>query len=207
MRTSVRPPWNPPPVEPGWGGDGGNRHGESRRLMITAMYVVFVYLVMTFATYTSAMVVRRGFGSDWESTPLPPLLWVNTVILLASSALLERARRLLRRGERQRFEKWWLGGAALSVVFLGLQVVAWSQLHGRGVFVSGNPSGAFFYVITISHAIHLAGGLAALLYLSWKAHRGELGPAKRTAVDASTLYWHFLDVLWVYVMAVFVIWG
>src|SRR5258708_8272362 len=207
MKTSERAPaGGPPPFESGWGGDG-NRHGESRRIAMTAMYVVFVYLVMTFATFTSAMVVRRGLGSDWTTTPLPAVLWVNTVVLIASSAVFEKARRLLRARQRSGFEKWWLAGVGLSVLFLAGQVLAWWQLRSAGVYLSGNPSGAFFYVITVSHAVHLLGGFAALVYLSWKAHRGELGPAKRTAVDASTLYWHFLGGIWVYVIVLFAIWG
>ena len=162
---------------------------------------------MMFAAFTSAMVVRRGLSDDWASMAKPSILWLNTAILLASSAALEVARRAIKSGARARFNTWWTAGSALGLLFLVGQTIAWLQLKAAGVFVSTNPSSSFFYVLTVAHAFHLLGGLSALLYVDVQALRLTLGPAKRTAIDISAVFWHFLDGLWVYLMVLFYVWG
>ena len=199
-----------PPVEGGWGqggGGGGEGRGSSRGASFTGLYVLLASSTMIFAAFTSAMVVRRGLSGDWVSMHKPPVLWINTAILLASSIALELARRALRSRARERFNAWWTIGTALGLLFLGGQALAWQQLRNSGVLISTNPSSAFFYVLTASHAMHLLAGVIALLYVDVQALRLSLGPAKRTAIDISTIFWHFLDALWLYLMALFYLWG
>src|SRR5215470_17808543 len=97
----IRTP-QPPPVEGGWGGGGGDNdgRGSSRRASFTGLYVLLAASTMVFAAFTSALVVRRGLSDDWASTAKPPILFVNTVILLVSSFALEMARRALKTGAR-----------------------------------------------------------------------------------------------------------
>jgi cytochrome c oxidase subunit 3 len=199
----------PPPVEGGWGGDNGGSDGRGafRRASFTGLYVLLAASTMLFAAFTSAMVVRRGLSDDWVSMPKPPILLVNTVILLASSVALEVARRALKHRGRARFNGWWTAGTALGMLFLGGQALAWSQLNSASVFISTNPSSSFFYVLTVAHAAHLLGGVSALFYVDVQALRLSLGPAKRTAIDISAIFWHFLDGLWLYLMVLFYVWG
>jgi len=204
----ILPP--PPPTGGGWGdgGGGNNEHrGSGRRASFTGLYVLLAASTMVFAALTSALIVRRGLGDDWQAMPKPPILWVNTGVLLASSAALELARRSLRRGERGRFNGWWTLGTALGFVFLAGQAVVWQQLNAAGLLISSNPSNSFFYVFTFSHAFHLLGGVGALFYVDIQALRLTLGPAKRTAIDVSAIFWHFLDGLWVYLMILLYVWG
>jgi len=139
--------------------------------------------------------------------PKPPILFVNTVVLLASSLVLDLSRRSLKAGDRSKFNLWWTAATALGVLFLAGQAVAWLQLKAAGVYVSTNPSSSFFYVLTAAHAFHLLGGVSALLYVDVQAWRLRLGPAKRTAIDVTAIFWHFLDGLWVYLMLLFYVWG
>jgi cytochrome c oxidase subunit 3 len=150
---------------------------------------------MFFAALTSAFIVRRGHSNDWISTRIPQVLWLNTAVLLASSAVLEFARRALKAGKRETFNRLWIGGSALGVVFLAGQYAAWRELSAQGIYLATNPSSSFFYVLTAAHAIHLIGGVVALLYVSIQALRLRLGPGKRTAIDVTAMYWHFLDGL------------
>ena len=199
-----------PPVEGGWGGDGGggsDGRGAFRRASFTGLYVLLAASTMLFAAFTSAMVVRRGLSDDWVSMPKPPILLVNTAILLASSVTLEVARRALKAGGRAKFNGWWTAGTALGVLFLIGQTVAWNQLNAASVFISTNPSNSFFYVLSVAHAVHLLGGVSALAYVDVQALRLSLGPAKRTAIDISAIFWHFLDGLWLYLMVLFYVWG
>jgi len=199
----------PPPIEGGWGDDGGGNdgRGSSRRASFTGLWVLLAASTMLFAAFTSAMVVRRGLSDDWASTPKPPILFVNTAVLLLSSAALDMARRALKAGARERFNTWWTTGTVLGFLFLGGQTLAWLQLKDAGVFISTNPSSSFFYVLTAAHAFHLLGGVSALLYVDVQALRLRLGPAKRTAIDVSAIFWHFLDGLWLYLMVLFYVWG
>ena len=200
----------PPPIEGGWGGDGGggsDGRGAFRRASFTGLYVLLAASTMLFAAFTSAMVVRRGLSDDWVSMPKPPILLVNTAVLLLSSVAIEMARRSLKAGGRTRFNGWWTAGTALGMAFLGGQAMAWKQLSATGVFISTNPSSSFFYVLTVAHAVHLLGGFTALFYVDVQALRLSLGPAKRTAIDISAIFWHFLDGLWLYLMVLFYVWG
>lgn len=198
----------PPPSGTGGGsGDGGGGRGASRRASLTGLFVLFAGISMFFAAFTSAMVVRRGLSDDWISTPLPGILWANTAVLLASSAALELGRRKLRTGARAGFNLYWCAGTLLGALFLAGQYAAWQQMNARGVYIATNPSSSFFFLLTVSHAVHLAGGVLALLYVGVQALRLRLGPGRRTAVEVSAIYWHFVDGLWIYLMLLLSVWG
>ncbi len=162
---------------------------------------------MLFAALSSALVVRRGLSNDWVRMPLPRILYWNTAALAASSIILEWARRVLRAGRRTEFNTWWSAGTALGILFLIGQAIAWSRLRAAGIFVSTNPSSSFFYLFTAAHGLHVLGGIGALAYVDIQALCLQLGPGKRTAVDVSAWYWHFLGGLWLYLMLLFLFWG
>jgi cytochrome c oxidase subunit 3 len=189
----------------GGGSPGG--WGASRRASITGMMVLLAAITMLFAALTSAFVVRRGMSNDWVEIPFPRVLFANTVVLLGSSVALELARRRLRSGRRAEFNRYWTAGTLLGILFLLGQGYAWRILRDAGIFLATNPSSSFFYLFTASHGVHLLGGIAALVWVSVQALRLRLGPGKRTVVEVSALYWHFLDGLWVYLMVLFLVWG
>ena len=199
----------PPPIDRGWGGGAGGSEGRgsSRRASFTGLFVLIAASTMVFAAFTSAFVVRRGLSDDWATMPKPQILFVNTAVLLASSIVLDLSRRSLKKGNRSQFNLWWTIATALGILFLLGQAYAWRQLKDAGVYVSTNPASSFFYVLTASHAFHLFGGVLALVYVDVQALRLRLGPAKRTAIDVTAIFWHFLDGLWLYLMVLFYVWG
>lgn len=152
-------------------------------------------ILMLFAAFTSAYVVRKGLSDDWQATAFPGILWLNSMVLLASSFTLEKARRW--RQVPGRFQGWWWATTGLGMIFLMGQVLAWRELAAGGVYLSTNPSSSFFYLLTGTHAVHLLGGVMALLYLSWRVwqRNSALGA---TALGVTALYWHFMDGLWIY---------
>ena len=191
-------------VESAWeDGDAGASRGAS----FIGLYVLLAASTMVFVALTWAFVFRRGLSGDWASMPKPPILFLNTAVLLASSFALEMARRALKAGLRSKFNAWWSAGAVLGVLFLFGQALAWSQLKGLGIYVATNPSSSFFYILTASHGLHLVGGVAALIYVAVRSLRPSLGPARRTFIEISAIFWHFLDGLWVYLMVLFYVWG
>jgi cytochrome c oxidase subunit 3 len=206
----------PPPIVPGLptGGDGGEDRdrerpipGSSRKTSITGIIVLMCASVMTFSAFVSAMVVRRGLNNDWGQIGLPHILYWNTGILILSSIAIDTGRRLLRSGNRGKFNWVWSIGTVLGVAFLAGQFEAWRQLAARGFYLNGHPSSAFFYVLTWAHAAHVVGALGAVIYVEYRALRYELGPSRRTLVDVSAIFWHFLDLLWLGIMGLFVFWA
>ncbi len=158
---------------------------------------------MVFLAFTLAFVMRRSIATDWVSMAKPHILWTNTAVLLLSSAAIEWARCALKSGDRSGFNRWWTSATALGILFLLGQAWAWRELKDAGLYMASNPSVSFFYILTAAHAAHLVGALTALVYVDVHALRFHLGPAKRTVIDMSAIFWHFLDILWLCLMALF----
>jgi cytochrome c oxidase subunit 3 len=170
-----------------------------------AMWLAMAAVVMLFAAFTSAMVVRQGLSTDWVSFRLPRILGLSTAVLLASSLTLELSRRLLRSGSGKGFARWLYVTALLGLLFLGSQFAAWRELASQGIYLATNPSSSFFYVLTAAHGVHLLGGVVALLYLVVRAGRIALEPRRATPVDVTAIYWHFMDGLWIYILLLLIV--
>jgi cytochrome c oxidase subunit 3 len=202
-----------PPLDtdlPHYGGDDGKDRpepGNQRKTSMTGIVVLMCASIMTFGAFLSAMVIRRGLGVDWGSTPLPHLLYWNTAMLLLSSVVLDIGRRKLHGGNRRQFNSIWTVGVLLGMGFIVGQFVAWQQLSARGIFINSNPSSSFFYAVTWAHAAHAVGAMFALMYIEYRALRFQLGPGRRTMVDVTSVFWHFLDVLWIGIMVLFRYWA
>src|SRR6266511_198849 len=164
----------------------------------TGVWIAIATISMTFAALTSAMVVRGAAAPDWRHFQLPSILYFNTLVLLVSSVTLQSARRRIAGGVPQARLQITLG---LGLLFVAGQVVAWRQLAAQGLFLATSPSSAFFYVFTALHGLHVLGGLAGLQYVQRRLRR-LAGPAPLTALGAATLYWHFMDVLWLYLLII-----
>jgi cytochrome c oxidase subunit III len=167
-----------------------------QRTYITGMTVALGGMLMFFMALVSAYIVRKGFpNSDWRSLNVPRILWLNTLILIASGITLERSRNHLARGDEEGFRHWWGVTAILGVFFLAGQAVAWWQLRAAGVYLATNPSSSFFYVFTATHALHLMGGIGGLLAVLVRDTRRL---TRDTASEVVAMYWHFMDGLWVF---------
>jgi cytochrome c oxidase subunit 3 len=192
----------------GGGGDSGlPEYRVSGHTYELGMWFALTGIVMLFAGFTSAMVVRRGMSYDWVSIAVPRLLWVNTGILLASSLTLEFSRRALSEYAVENFFRWLAATVALGVGFLAGQLVVWRELAARGVYLATNPSSSFFYVLTGAHGLHLLGGVLALGYVVIHAGRMARGRERRTALDVTAIYWHFMDALWIYIFFLLTRWA
>lgn len=144
----------------------------------------------------SAYTMRMGM-EDWRPLPRPGLLWVNTGVLVLSSAALHRARAAAHREEPEGMRSWLLAGGLAAVAFLAGQVLAWKQLVATGHRLTTNPADAFFYLITAVHGLHVLGGLVALGRTGAKLQRGAGADEMRLGVELCATYWHFLLVVWI----------
>jgi cytochrome c oxidase subunit 3 len=169
----------------------------------TGIWVVLFAITMTFAAFTSALIVRKGASLDWRHFTLPSILYFNTILLLASSVTLEVARRRVAafmeglKSQAESPARWLYVTLFLGLLFVAGQYVAWRQLSSQGVFLATNPSSSFFYVLTAAHVLHVLGGLGGIVFVIRKLSKAAL---RRSTLDATARYWHFMDVLWVYLL-------
>jgi cytochrome c oxidase subunit III len=195
----------------GFGGGSGEGRWESghwrvpARTYQTGMWMGLAGIVMLFSAFTSALVVRKGLAHDWVQTTLPQILYANTLVLLASSVTLEFSRKSLTAGQGKRFTLWLYLTVGLGLAFVAGQFLAWRELAEHGVFLSTNPSSSFFYLLTAAHGLHLLGGILALAYAAAKAPSIAAGVKRRTTVDVTATYWHFMDGLWIYILILFIV--
>ncbi len=176
--------------------------GDRSTASKTGVWVGLAAITMSFAALTSALVVRQGSAADWQHVTLPRVLYLNTLVLVASSFTLEFARRRFSRlaflgsGEATASPLRWLYVTlSLGLLFVGGQYAAWLQLKSQGLYLATTPSSSFFYVLTAVHALHVLGGLGGLIYVSSKLRRSAL---RKNTLDAASHYWHFMDILWLY---------
>lgn len=181
--------------------------GEPTR---TGIWVGLSAIAMMFAALTSALYVREGSGyADWTHLSLPPILYFNTLALVASSITLELARRRVAgfmrgQGATRSQASFWLNATMLlGLVFVIGQYVAWLRLRSEGLYLPTNPNSSFFYVLTGVHVVHVLGGLGGLTRVLIKFRR-TTNPLRRSTIDATSYYWHFMGALWIYLM--FILW-
>ena len=193
---------------PGGGGPGGGGGGEEPRRFSPDRHPLgmlgrIASILMMFTALASAYIVRSGMTTsvDWRGGRIPSFVYVSTVLILLSSLTFSRAKAALKHAEEAGYRLWLLVTLLLGLGFLAAQLLAWRQLVAAGVYLASNPHSSFFYVLTGLHAVHLLGGILALaaLYLYARRARGpEAGAKRRALTDVTGLYWHFMDVLWVF---------
>ena len=176
------------------------------------LLVGLVGIAMVFISFTSAYVVRQGLPTldpgtntlvrDWFSVRLPSLLFLNTIVLLISSGSMELARRQALREFRSEIESgipWLALTVLLGLSFLVGQWTVWQKLAASGFYLSTNPSSSFVYLLTGTHAVHLLGGVFALLFACGAALLQRRPESRAVFVDIAAWYWHSMAVLWVYI--------
>jgi cytochrome c oxidase subunit III len=173
----------------------------------SGIWVGICAITMSFMAFTSALYVRQGSSADWTHIVLPPILYVNTLALLLSSAALEMSRRALVTGSVidlsavRKGLRWLTATLALGLFFVAGQYEAWRQLAAQGLYLATNANSSFYYVLTAMHGLHLLAGIAALLFVM-----GRLLAAgrmfRRSTFEATAIYWHFMGVLWLYLLLV-----
>jgi cytochrome c oxidase subunit 3 len=192
-----------PPAGGDDGDDSGKRRGPQRpssRRYATAIVIAIVSIVMFFMAMASAYIYLRANSSRWVPLHLPWIIWVNTALLLLSSGAMELARRRLALADVAQFRRLWAVATTLGVLFLIGQLVAWRQFVLAGFYVSTNQASSFFYIFTGLHGLHLLGGICALLYVSFRKFE-KAKVSRVVAAEVASYYWHFMDGLWVFLLA------
>jgi len=174
------------------------------------VWVAIGSILMLFVALSSSYIVRSASGDDWRPIQMPKVLWLSTVVILISSFTMEVSRRSLKALNDAAYGRWLAITLILGLGFLASQLMAWRQLVRQGVYMSSNPHSSFFYLFTAAHGLHLFGGILALGYLMLRTTRKRdtvEGELKRLgAAEAATIYWHFMDGLWVALFLLLFFW-
>lgn len=167
------------------------------------LWLLLAVVTSLFGLFISAYYMRMGHAhGDWSPVVLPRVLWLNTALLILSSAGLQTARGAVRRGQSDRVRIGLIVGGLFAVAFLAGQLLAWRELNASGYFL-GSAAAAFFYLLTAVHGLHLLGGLFVWGKTTVKmVLAGAEAIAVRSSVELCTVYWHYLLIVWLVLFAV-----
>lgn len=171
-----------------------------------ALWVGIASIIMMFGSFTSAYVVRRAAG-NWYEFKLPDIFFFNTIFMLASSLTIHFAYRAFVNGQKSRYRGLLVATFLLGIVFVVMQYQGWVQLNAMGATFTINPSSSFVYVISGLHAAHVIGGMGSLMVALIHAYYLPYKPTlrRRQRFELVVHYWHFVDVLWIYLLVFFTI--
>ena len=183
-------PWIAEPVD-----ETANQAPLGANGKTVALTTLLAVITSFFALIMSAYGLRMDFG-DWVPLTEPELLWINTGMLLLASLAFQWTRNGAVSGSASRLKPGLVVTGLLTIGFLGGQFVAWRMLSASGQFISSNPANAFFYLLTVAHAVHILGGLYVWARATLRVFNGAHPDSVRESVVLRTVYWHFLLLVW-----------
>jgi cytochrome c oxidase subunit 3 len=172
-----------------------------------ALWMSIVSMIMFFSAFTSAYIVRKSAG-NWMSFPLPLEFYISTIVILLSSVCFYISKKAYVEANNSLFKVLFYIGFTLGLVFILLQYLGWQSLHKMDISISTNQSSSFFYLITYAHLLHVVGGIAALVVTMVGIIRGRFDyPSDKRTLKLELVYtfWHFVDLLWIYLLVFLII--
>lgn len=163
------------------------------------LWVGMASIVMMFAGLTSAYIVKRNLA-NWVSFELPLMFWYSTAVIIISSITLHLSNKAFNNREMARYRSLVVVTMALGFIFVIMQVIGFNQLWAKGITLTGNVSFSFLYVIVGLHALHVIGGVVALVILFLKAFSAKVRNYNVVPLEVISTYWHFVDGLWLYLL-------
>lgn len=176
------------------------RNEIRQKTALPLLWVGMVSIVMFFAALTSAVIVSKGAG-NWKPFELPDTFLFSTVFIVLSSVTYWFAFRSAKNNNKTSLKIGVMLTLILGLLFALFQFISWGNLVDQGIFFTGSESsvsGSYLYAISGLHLAHLFGGLISLLVVYVKSNRGMYNSENLLGLQLSTTYWHFVDVLWVY---------
>ena len=163
------------------------------------LWVAIASILMMFIGLTSAYIVRQS-QANFLSFKLPLAFWYSTAVIILSSVTLWMASNAFKQRAMPKYRRLMAATLALGVLFIVLQIIGFKQLWQNGLTLQANVSFSFLYVIVGLHAAHVIGGIIALVVMSVKAFSSRIRNYSQVPVDLISTYWHFVDVLWIYLL-------
>ena len=163
------------------------------------LWVAIGSILMMFAGLTSAYIVKRN-QANWTSFEIPLLFWVSTAVILLSSFTIMAATKAFKERAISKYRSLMMVTMVLGILFIALQALGFKQLWDIGLTLQKNVAYSFLYVIVGLHALHVIGGVIALVVMSLKAFSNKTRVYSAVPLEVMSTYWHFVDVLWIYLL-------
>lgn len=183
-------PWVAEPVD-----ETANQAPMNANAKVVALATLLAVVTSFFALIMSAYGLRMDYG-DWVPLNEPQLLWLNTGMLFLASLVLQWTRNGTVSGQVSRLKPGLIVTGLLTFAFLAGQFAAWRMLSASGQYVWSNPANAFFYLMTVAHALHILGGMYVWARATLRVVNGAHPDSVRESVVLCTVYWHFLLIVW-----------
>ena len=180
-----------------------NEEHKSRTARSYKLLILFamISMIMMFAGLTSAFVVSKS-RADWlKNFQLPTAFYFSTIVIIGCSLTFHLAKKAIQKGKQKATTLFLLATLALGILFVALQFMGFGQIVENGYYFTGAESSittTFLYIVTLVHLLHLAGGLIALLIIIVKQLKHKYNATETLGIELGAMYWHFLDLLWIY---------
>lgn len=161
------------------------------------IWLFIITIIMLFASQTSAYIVRRAEG-NWTEFEIPLIFWYSSLVLIVSSIFMQLSLMAAKKNEFGKLKAFISISFLLGIIFLFMQYMGWQNLQTQGIYLKGNPSGSFYYIITGLHGFHLITGLIVMLFSFYSSLKMDIHSKNLIKLEVCTIYWHFLDLLWIY---------
>jgi cytochrome c oxidase subunit III len=171
-----------------------------------ALWVAIASMIMMFGALTSAFIVRRAAG-NWLEFQLPAIFFISTAVIALSSLTLQMSFNSYKKGLEKPYKNWLAVTFVLGLAFVVLQYMGWVALTEIGAGFTANPSSSFVWVISGLHAAHVLGGIGCLIVAMVHAFGlpFKVTKKRRTRFDLIVTYWHFVGILWLYLILFFIL--
>jgi len=172
------------------------------------LWIAMVSMSMVFAGLSSGYIVAKS--DNWLFYDIPIWFYISTIFIVGSSFTMNKAKVLIKNDNQLDAVKWIKITLALGLSFAISQFLVWSSLVNQGFYFTGpdfNPTSGFLYVFTLLHLLHLAGGIIVLLVCWYKAVNLKYSNGNSLGFELASIFWHFLDILWVYLLLFFYFFG
>jgi cytochrome c oxidase subunit 3 len=168
------------------------------------MWVAIGSILMMFAGLTSAFIVKSN-QAGWQEVVMPKIFWISTTAILLSSVTVQMALRSFKQREMSQYRLLIGITLLLGIVFVLLQWTGFQQLWAQRITFKGSGAGQFLYVIFGLHALHVIAGVIVLIVMFIKAFIGKIKLYSSVPVEVAATYWHFVDILWIYLLVFFMV--
>ena len=163
------------------------------------LWIGLASIVMMFTGLTSAYIVKRNLA-NWITFDLPQIFWYSTAVIIISSLTIILSRKYFRQRDMKQYRFWLAATLVLSIAFVCMQFIGFYELWHKGITLTRNVSFSFLYIIVGLHTLHVIGGLVAIAILLTKAYSKNRKNYSQVPIDLMNTYWHFVDLLWIYLL-------
>lgn len=169
------------------------------------LWIAIASIIMLFAGFTSAYIVKKA-QSNWLEITVPKEFWYSTFIILLSSLTMSLALKNFRNRQGLKYRFYLNITVILGLMFGVFQWVGFQDIQSKGIQIFGdgsNPAASFLGIIVGVHFLHVLGGIIALLIIFFRAYRTRVKSYNVVPIEVVATYWHFVDILWIYLLVFF----